>query len=105
MRGVGSVLVGVELIGRPPKAGIEKQLLFRAGGGVYELRHLTPADCARLQGLDRLPVGCPWVGGSAGVYSLKNQDLLVPLPALLAFRGLEAHRRNRREHRIAGNCD
>jgi DNA (cytosine-5)-methyltransferase 1 len=42
---------------RTPKGGSAKQMLLVAGNGEYRVRFLTPLECARLQGLDRVPEG------------------------------------------------
>lgn len=36
---------------RTPKGGSARQILFEAGRGEYRVRHLTPTECARLQGV------------------------------------------------------
>ncbi len=42
---------------RTPKGGSAKQIVMRAGRGVFRVRHFTPRECARLQGVDSLPEG------------------------------------------------
>ncbi len=42
---------------RTPKGGSAKQILFVAGGGRRRVRHMTPLECARLQGVESLPEG------------------------------------------------
>jgi DNA (cytosine-5)-methyltransferase 1 len=43
---------------RTPKGGSARQILFQAGMGEFRVRHLTPTECARLQGVeDPLPAG------------------------------------------------
>ncbi|MCB9838391.1 MAG: DNA cytosine methyltransferase [Phycisphaeraceae bacterium] len=43
---------------RTPKGGSARQILLEAGAGEYRVRHLTPLECARLQGVtDPLPEG------------------------------------------------
>ncbi len=37
---------------RLPKGGSAKQIVFRAGLGEYHVRHMTPKEAARLQGVD-----------------------------------------------------
>lgn len=41
---------------RTPKGGSGRQILFRAGKGRYDVRLLTPRECARLMGADRFEV-------------------------------------------------
>lgn len=40
---------------RTPKGGSAKQILVRLGQGQVHIRHLTPAECMRLQGWNRHP--------------------------------------------------
>lgn len=42
---------------RTPKGGSAKQILVRAGQGELRVRHMTPVECARLQGVETLPGG------------------------------------------------
>lgn len=37
---------------RTPRGGSGRQILFKAGRGVYKVRLLTPRECARLQGVE-----------------------------------------------------
>jgi DNA (cytosine-5)-methyltransferase 1 len=41
---------------RTPKGGSGRQILFRAGKGRYDVRLLTPRECARLMGADDFQV-------------------------------------------------
>ncbi|MGH7243315.1 MAG: DNA cytosine methyltransferase [Phycisphaerales bacterium] len=41
---------------RTPKGGSGRQILFRAGKGRYDVRLLTPRECARLMGADEFQV-------------------------------------------------
>lgn len=43
---------------RTPKGGSARQILLEAGAGAFRVRHLTPTECARLQGVSEpLPNG------------------------------------------------
>ena len=41
---------------RTPRGGSGRQILFRAGFGRYDVRLLTPRECARLMGADDFKV-------------------------------------------------
>jgi len=44
---------------RTPRGGSGRQILFRAGGGKYSARLLTPRECARLMGADDYKMTVP----------------------------------------------
>lgn len=44
---------------RTPRGGSGRQILFRAGKGKYQVRLLTPRECARLMGADDYEIAVP----------------------------------------------
>lgn len=62
---------------RLPKGGSAKQIVFRAGCGSFAVRHMTPQECGRLQGVadPALPLDGQGAGGAVGTVFSANEVL------------------------------
>lgn len=65
---------------RLPKGGSAKQIVFRAGRGRFAVRHMTPAECGRLQGVNDLALPLDGMGaGKAGGAAFSPNEALTGL--------------------------